>query len=260
MDFNLSGRIALVSGSGRGIGMGIADVLLSEGCSVFVNDIDSVRLDTAVRILRTRTNTERAFPVLGDLTDTDTIAEAFATVEKALGEAPDIVIANIGSGRSVPGWDVSDDEWLRMFNLNFFGTVRLCREAIRAMEKRGGGAIICIASIAGCEAIAAPVAYSTAKAAVLSFVKNTADAVAPLNIRINAISPGNVFFEEGTWDIKMKQDRENALEYIRTYVPLNDFATPSDIGHATAFLASDRARFITGTNFVVDGGQVRKFI
>lgn len=260
MDLNLSNKIALVSGSSSGIGKGIAEVMLREGCTVFLNGRDEDKLNNSLNELRDKTSIGNIYKICTDLTITQNINKALDLILKQSGRCPDIVIANIGSGRSVKGWDVDDDEWLRMFNLNFFASVRLCRESIRVMKESGGGNIVCISSIAGCEAIPAPIPYSAAKAAVLSFIKNTADIAAQYNIRINAVSPGNVLFEGGTWDRKLKENKDNVMEYINRSVPMRGFAFPEDIGNAVVFLASDKAKFITGANFVVDGGQARKFI
>lgn len=260
MNLGLSGKVALVSGSSRGIGKAIAEVLLEEGCIVFINGRDKNTLNNAIKELKEKTFKSDVYEICSDLTITENIVKAFETILTKVGKSPDIVVANIGSGRSVAGWDVNDEEWLRMFNLNFFGAVRLCRESIKYMKSKGGS-IVCISSIAGCEAFpSAPLPYSTAKAALLSFVKNTADLIAQYNIRINVVSPGNVYFEGGTWDIKLKENKNVVMEYINKVVPMKGFASPYDIAYMVAFLVSEKAKFITGSNFVVDGGQVRKYI
>lgn len=260
IDLNLNGKIALVSGSGRGIGKAIAGILLSEGCTVFINGRDEKTLNTTAEELRNKTPLHKIYKICSDLTITENIKSALDFIYNKTQKYPEIIVANIGSGKSVSGWDIDDEEWLRMFNLNFFGAVRLCREAVRVMTEHGGGSIVCISSIAGCEAIPAPLPYSIAKAALLSFVKNCANEVAQYKIRINAVSPGNVLFEGGTWDRKLKENKDAVLSYLNNAVPLKGFASPDDIAYMTAYLVSDYARFITGSNFIVDGGQVKKFI
>lgn len=260
MNLNLTGKIALVSGSSRGIGKTIAEVLLREGCFVFINGREENTLKDALHDLKEKTSNNNASKICNDLAITQNIRTALKTIKKDIGRHPDIVIANIGSGRSVAGWDVDDDEWLRMFNLNFFGAVRLCREAIRVMKNNRGGNIVCISSIAGCESISAPLPYSTAKTAILSFVKNTGNIVAKYGIRINAVSPGNVLFKGGTWDMKLRENKDEVMNYINNVVPMKDFATPYDIAYMVAFLVSEKAKFITGSNYILDGGQMRKFI
>lgn len=259
MELNLKGKVALVSGSSRGIGKGIAEILLAHGCRVFINGRDKTRLDKVAEEMGSKDYPGKVFQIDGDLTVTQRIKDSLDSIVRDHGSL-DIVVANIGTGRSVAGWDIDDEEWLRMIDINLLSAVRLCRESIRVMKERKSGSIVCISSIAGCEAISAPLPYSAAKAALLNFVKNTSNIVADHGIRINAISPGNVLAEGGTWERKINEDRDKVMSYINSTVPLKDFATPSDIGNLALYLVSDLARFITGANFVIDGGQVRKFI
>lgn len=258
MDLKLTDKVAVVSGSSRGIGKAIAYTLLREGASVYITGRDEKDLSAAYEGFNQQFD-GKVFSFCGDLTNTESIKRLMENVVDEHMKL-DIVVSNIGSGRSVAGWDVDDEEWTRMFNINFHGTVKLCREAIRVMKETAKGSIVCISSIAGVEAIAAPVPYSSAKAALLSFVKNTSDIAAQYGVRINAVSPGNVLFEGGTWKAKLRENKNRVMEYIDKVVPLKAFASPEDIAEMVAFLASDRAKFVTGANFIIDGGQVRKII
>jgi 3-oxoacyl-[acyl-carrier protein] reductase len=120
--------------------------------------------------------------------------------------------------------------------------------------KKSKGVLLFISSIAGMEAFGAPTDYSTAKSAIIALAKNMARKLAP-NIRVNVIAPGNVYFEGGSWDEKIKQDKIRVDEIIKSTVPMNRFATPQEIADSAVFLCSNRASFITGTTLVVDGGQ-----
>ena len=260
MELNLSNKIALVSGSGRGIGKAVAEMLIEEGCIVFLNDLEEDVLQKTVEEFRNRTFSDNIHSICSNLVKTENIKSALNKIFDMTGRIVDIAVANIGTGKSITGWDVEDAEWERMFNMNFFGAARLCRESLRVMRQKGDGSIVCIASIAGVESIPAPVTYSAAKAALLSFVKNTADIAARFGVRLNAVSPGNVMFEGSTWDNKLKENPADVMDYINKTVPLKGFADARDIAKMVAFLASDAAQFITGSNFIVDGGQVRKFI
>lgn len=257
---NLENRTALISGSSRGIGRAIADAFLAEGMTVFVNGRDRAALDLAISEMKSRYPDAKVHPICADLIKTENVISALDQAFRVVGRFPDVVVANVGSGRSNPGVEVEDGEWERMFDINLFGAVRLVREAVRRMKDAGGGSIVCVSSIAGCEASTAPLSYSAAKAALLSFVKNASDLVAKHHIRINAVSPGNVMFEGGVWDRKLKENREQVMGYINSSVPLQRFATPQEIAEVVAFLVSDKAAFVTGTNVVVDGGQLRKII
>lgn len=260
MELKLNNTTAFIAGSSRGIGKAIGEVLAAEGCKVFLSGRDPGAVEAAVQDVRRKTANQMVFSISGDMTDTISIARALDEVQARVGAFPDSIIASIGTGRSVAGWDVSDEEWTRMLDMNLLGAVRLTREFVRRTKGRGMGTVICIASIAGCDSIPAPIPYSAAKAALLSFVKNTSDAIAQHGIRINAISPGNVLFEGGTWDRKIRENRDAVAEYIDRVVPMKGFATPEDIAWMAAYLLSEKAKFVTGSNFVVDGGQTRKFL
>jgi len=258
----LQGKVALVSGSSNGIGKGIARVLLSEGATVFITGRNKERLERACSELKAgfgSNGNKKIFKFKGDLGKTGTVKRLMDSIIKKQGRL-DIVVANIGSGRSKPGWDINDDYFQESFNVNFFPAVRLARESLKIMTGQKSGNIVFISSIAGCEAIPAPVPYSAAKAALLTYVKNTSDIVAGHGIRMNAISPGNIYFKEGTWDRKLKENRAAVNKYIKSSVPMQRLGTPEDIGHAVSFLASDRASFITGSNLIVDGGQIRRIL
>ncbi len=125
------------------------------------------------------------------------------------------------------------------------------------MVERKRGAIIFVGSIAGVESSPAPLAYSSAKAALLNYVKNLARQVAEDGIRVNAVAPGNILFEGGSWVKHLEARREEVLRYIESEVPMKRFGKPEEIADAVAFLASARASFVTGACLVADGGQTR---
>lgn len=252
---DLANKIALVSGSSRGIGKGIAYHLLSHGAIVYLTGRSENELEKTCQELRQHF-TEQVCKIRADMNDTATIAGVLKTITEENGSI-DIVIANIGSGRSKMGWDVPDSLWEESLNVNFMGAVRLSRECLRYMMATKRGSIIFIASIAGVETIAAPIPYSCSKAALLAYMKNTAHIAAKSGIRMNAISPGNIFFAGGTWDTRFRESPEPTQEYIRENVPLQRFGTPDDIGSLVCYLVSDDASFITGSNFIIDGGQTR---
>ena len=258
MDLGLKDKVAVVSGSTRGIGKAVAAGLLEEGCVVYITGRDGDTLEAVWEDFSERYDGS-VFKFKGDLTVTGEVETLIKTVMDGHGRV-DVAVANIGSGSSVPGFDVDDDEWERVMALNFFGAVRFSRAALRHMVERRSGSVVFIGSIAGMEAIPAPLPYSTAKCALLSYSKNAADLVGKDGVRVNVVSPGNVLFDGGTWDRKLKEDRAGVESYIERAVPLKRFCTPEEVADAVCFLASERAAFVTGANFVVDGGQVRKIL
>ena len=256
MDLGLKDKVSLVSGSSRGIGKAIAYGLLKEGAIVYITGRNKEMLNAAYSDLKLQFD-DKVCKFDGDLTSTNTIKELLATIINKHGKL-DIVVANIGSGRFNPGWDVEDELWMKSFDINFFSSVKLSREAIRVMIPQKSGNIVFISSIAGCEAIPAPVEYSSAKSALLSYVKNTSNLVASMGIRLNAVSPGNIYFEGGTWDIKLNENKKAVEKYIKESVPMQKLGRAEEISDAVCFLSSDRASFVTGANFVVDGGQIKR--
>ena len=245
-------KVALVTGSSSGIGKAIAKELLQNGYIVYISGRTLQKLVQ----LSNELDSNRIKIICSDLNIDVNIQNAITTIlenEKRL----DLVVSNIGSGKSISGWDVHINEYKRVFDINFFNAVSLSNHSINAMKEHGGH-IIFIASIAGCESLGAPIAYSSAKTALLSFSKNLSNNVSKFNIRVNCISPGNVMFEGSTWDDKVKKNEKLVQAYIKNNVPLNRFATVEDISKTVMYL--EQSGFVTGSNIVVDGGQLNKII
>jgi 3-oxoacyl-[acyl-carrier protein] reductase len=127
------------------------------------------------------------------------------------------------------------------------------------MVEAGRGSIVLIASIVGLESVNAPLPYSAAKAALISYAKNLGREVARRGVRVNAVAPGNVLFDGGSWARKLAENPDRVRQYIDREVPAGRFGAPAEIADLVAFLASDRATFITGACMVVDGGQTRSY-
>ena len=255
MDLRLLDRVAFVAGSSKGIGRAIAFALLREGCRVCITGRDLTALEEAGDSLR-RQFGERVHCVSGDLTDASAIDAALQSVQRLWGGV-DIVIANLGSGRGTPGWNQEPAEWDRLFNLNFFGSVRLAQASIPYMQSRGGN-ILFIASIVAVEATRAPLPYSAAKAALVNYSKNLSRAIADLGIRVNCIAPGNVLFPGGSWERHLEQRREEVENYISSEVPQRRFGTPEEIADLAAYMVSPVSAFATGQCYIIDGGQTRR--
>jgi 3-oxoacyl-[acyl-carrier protein] reductase len=255
MDLGLKDRVAFVAGSSRGIGNSIAYALLREGCRVCITGRDAAALDEASKSLGT-IFAERVHSISGDLTDRSVIDAAFASVKQLWGGV-DILVANLGSGRGKPGWELEQEEWDRLFNMNFFGSVRLAQAAIPHLPSPGGN-ILFIASIVAVEATAAPLPYSSAKAALVNYSKNLSRAVAAQGIRVNCLAPGNVLFPGGSWERHLRERREEVERYISTEVPQKRFGTPEEIADFAAYLVSPVSGFATGECYIMDGGQTRR--
>ena len=185
-------------------------------------------------------------------------ADEFALLELRLQiiqqwEHLDGVIANVGDGRSVPDAIPDAEQWSKVWQTNFETALNTARVFLPLL-KESMGSLLFISSIAGLEAIGAPVDYSTAKSAVIAFAKNLARKVAP-EVRVNVIAPGNVHFPRSSWEEKIQTDPKIIEQMLQTKVPMKRFGTPQEIADAAVFLCSARASFITGSVMVVDGGQ-----
>jgi 3-oxoacyl-[acyl-carrier protein] reductase len=258
MDLSLQNRVALVAGSSRGIGKAIAAAFLREGCRVCITGRTEAPLLTTLAEFEAEFGKERAISFCGDLTDAAVIEQALRKTH-GLWSRLDVLVANLGSGSGQPGWQVENEEWERLFRLNFWGSVELAQAAVPLLKENQHGALLFIASITGVEATPAPLAYSAAKAALINYSKNLASQVAKLGVRVNCIAPGNVLFAGGTWERHLEKDKNKVMQFIDSSVPLARFGTPEEIAGIAVFLCSDAATFITGACFKADGGQTRSY-
>ncbi len=251
IDLELADRRVLVAGSSRGIGLAIAQTFLAEGARVAITGRDRPRLAGAVR--HSRAAGRRVTSFSGDLTKTRVAERCCATVANRFGGL-DVLVSNLGLGKLPRGWDVPDGVWAIALQQNLLGSMRLVRAAVPFLKASNNGSIVLIASAAGLEDIGAPLAYSTAKAALVAAGKGLSRQLAPYGIRVNVVAPGHVIFSGGRWE-EIRRERPAATRrMIRASVPLRRFGRPEDIAAAVAFLCSGPASFITGACLVADGG------
>lgn len=247
-------KIAFVAGSSRGIGKEIARVLLREQYCTLITGRESSCLSASFDEF-SRTFGSDVVSFSGDLTKSDAIHQALETIQRVWQRPIDALIVNVGTGRGNIGWNLSEADWQSAFETNFWCAVRLAQASIPTMTR--GSTITFIASIAGLERLPAPLPYSAAKAALVSYAKNLSAAVAGLSIRVNCVAPGNILFPGGSWDARLRQTRDETLQYINSEVPSKRLGTPEEVAEVVAFLCSAKASFITGSCIVVDGGQSR---
>lgn len=252
MKLDLEGRVALVSGASRGIGLAIAKALAAEGAKLALAARGLDGLKAAAKEIGGETSIHAA-----DVTDPAAAAGLVREVEQRWSQI-DVLVCNAGSGTSVPPGQETAAEWRRVIDLNLFAATNVI-EAARPVMGRGNGerAIVCVSSICGLAALGAPVTYSAAKAALNATVRGLARPLALEGIRINAVAPGNILFDGGTWARKIAENKSAVDDMLGREVALRRLGKPEEIADVVAFLASPRAAFITGTVVVADGGQLR---
>lgn len=256
MDLGLKDKVVLVTGSSRGIGRTIASSFLLEGARVIITGRDGSTLNETLGEFLNQYGAEFVCAYQGDLTNLDDIAKCVNLSVRKFNRI-DILIANIGTGKSKYGLVADLSEWERMLKLNLMGSINIVREVAPLMKQNGGGSIVFISSIAGCEVLGAPLTYSVAKSGLISASKNLSHILAKDNIRVNTVAPGNIFWKGGRWEEIIKENPDIIENYIKKNVPMQRFGKPGEVADAVLFLVSERASFITGACLVVDGGETR---
>ena len=171
----------------------------------------------------------------------------------------DILVNNVGLAKGSDIVGTSDEEWQEAFDQTLFPAVRASRLAVPLMRKRGGGAIVMIASIWGRES-GGRMTYNAVKAAEISLAKAMAQQLAADNIRVNSVAPGSIRFPGGSWDRRVEADPEGMAEFVKRELPFGRFGRPEEVGAVVSFLASPRASWISGASVPVDGCQSRSLI
>ena len=258
MDLGLRDKVVVVAGSSRGIGYAIAEGFLAEGARVAVSGREREPLELAASELAQRHGNDRVAWSAGDLAVPEARESLLEATRERLG-APDCVVLNVGTGSGKAGWEVDPEDWARSFDANLWTSVRMAESALPGLLERDAGSLVFVASIVGVESVSAPLPYSTAKSALVTYAKGLARELGPRGVRVNCVAPGNVLFPGGSWDEKVQADPERWHGYVETEVPLGRFGDPAEIAAAVVFLASEPAAFITGECLVVDGGQTRRW-
>jgi 3-oxoacyl-[acyl-carrier protein] reductase len=244
----LEGKSAVVTGAGRGIGRAIAKKFLQEGAQVFICDLDRDRLADAREELAAL-GTVRGEVV--DVTSRDDVEDLVGQARAAFGRI-DILANNAGISRFEEFLEITDKDWDDTLAVNLTG-VFLCSQVVaREMKDQGSGAIVNMASTNGILGEPGLAHYNASKAGVVLLSKTMAIELAPYNIRVNSICPGFILTD-------LQLESGMAEEEIRAYtskIALNRYGRVEEVANAFAFLASDEASFITGTELVVDGGQI----
>jgi 3-oxoacyl-[acyl-carrier protein] reductase len=239
-----------------GIGQAIATVLAREGASVLLFDKEAARAEATLATLEEHPGRGAVF--VGDVSKPEDCAAMVAAAIDTFGGL-DILVNNVGLARGAGITGTPDDVWQEAFDQTMFPAVRASRLAVPYLRRRGGGAIIMIASIYGREA-GGRMTYNAVKAAEISLAKSMARELAPDNIRVNSVAPGSILFQGGSWHRRQQEDPEGIAAFIGRELPFGRFGRADEVGSVVAFLASSRASWISGATVTVDGCQSRSQI
>ena len=248
MDMGLRDKVAVVTGGATGIGAAIAESLAKEGCVVWLADRDGGEAERTARGFAAKGL--RASSVVMDVTAPEQVAAAIGRV-RCEDRRLDVLVCNAGVLKTRPFRESPPEDWKEVVDVNLLGVVHCIREAVAGMAENGGGRIVNIASISAMRGGGSlgNTLYGTTKAGVVALTLGLARELGPIGITVNAVAPAVA-------DTRMTRAvlSEEVRQRIVARIPLGRLATPAEIADAVTFLASDRARFVTGAVLPVDGG------
>lgn len=259
MDLYLRDKVAIVTGSSRGLGFASARALAAEGSRVTLCARGSDALVAAASALvEEGRDPADILTVVADVSTDDGAAAVVDQTIERFGRV-DILVNNVGKAGGGDIVSTSDADWQGALDQTLFPAIRMSRRVVPHMRRSGAGVILMIASIWGRES-GGRMTYNAVKAAEISLAKAMAQQLATDLIRVNSICPGSIAFEGGSWWKRQQDDPAGMAEFVRREIPMGRFGRAEEVGDVVAFLASPRANWITGASIVVDGGQSRSNI
>ncbi|MDR3416678.1 MAG: SDR family NAD(P)-dependent oxidoreductase [Nevskia sp.] len=245
----LQGKVALVTGAGRGIGLTTAAVLAREGAHVVVTGRDQAQLDGACAGIAAEQPAAQLTPLVCDVSRPDSVRDTFQAVFK-LTRKLDVLVSNAGVLDDALIGMVTEAQIRRVFETNTFGVLYCAQYASRLMQRAGGGSIVNLASIIGVTGNVGQAVYAGSKAAVIGITRSLAKELAPQNIRVNAIAPG--FIDTG---MARSIGPDKFTERVAS-IKLGRIGTPEEVARVALFLASELSSYVTGQVIGVDGGML----
>jgi 3-oxoacyl-[acyl-carrier protein] reductase len=253
MDLGLTNKVALITGSSRGLGLASARALSAEGCRVMLTARGADALQTAALELQVIGGPDAVRSHSGDLSTEEAVGGAIDATVREFGGL-DILVNNMGLARGADLLQTSDTEWREAIDQTLMPAIRASRLAVPHLRRRGGGVIVFITSIWGRES-GGRMTYNAVKAAETSLAKSLAQQLAADNIRVVGVAPGSILFPGGSWHRRQEADPIGIAEFIKRDLPFGRFGRADEVGDVVAFVASPRASWISGASIVVDGCQ-----
>lgn len=252
MDLGLADKVAIVTGSSRGLGLAIARSLAEEGCRVCLSARGQEGLAQATAELGSE---EKVLAVAADLSTRDGVEAVVARTVERFGGL-DILVNNVALAGGAGLLDTPDETWQEAFDHTLLPAVRASRAAVPHLRARGGGVIAVVASIWGRES-GGRMAYNAIKAAEISFAKAASRELAKDGIRVFSVAPGSILFPGGSWWKRREADPGAIAAFVERELPFGRFGRAEEVGDVVAFLCSARASWVSGASIVIDGGQSR---
>jgi 3-oxoacyl-[acyl-carrier protein] reductase len=260
MNLNVRGKVAMIGGASRGLGLGVARALAAEGAVVSIASRDKGAIDAAAETLKHETGTE-ALAIAADLSSPAAIAEWHRATMARFGGV-DLLFANTGGPPPGPALGFDDDAWRAGFELLVLSVLRLVRLAVPSMKTRGGGAILVSTSSSVKEPIANLAISNVLRASVGALAKTLSVELAPSKIRVNQLIPGRIDTDRVRQLDAVNAQRagvapEEQQKRAAAAIPIGRYGTAEEFGRVGAFLLSDAASYITGASVQVDGGLIK---
>jgi 3-oxoacyl-[acyl-carrier protein] reductase len=255
MDLGLRNRVAIVTGSSRGLGKATAMALAAEGARVVLNGRTESALEETTAEIRSAGGVVE--PVAADVRTEAGCGLLVEKAQQAFGPV-NILVNNVGGG-SAESLMASDSDWNDAIDWTFWPSLRMTRLVAPAMRERRWGVIVMVSSIYGRE-LGGRSSYQVVKSAQISLAKALAKELAPDNVRVLSVAPGSILFPGGGWWRRQQADPEGMAAFVSQEMPLGRFGRPEEVGGVIAFLCSDRASLVTGASIPIDGCQGRTLI
>ena len=264
MELGIEGRVAIVSGSSKGMGRATAYALAQEGAYVVVCARGRDELERTASDIAEATSPRQVLPVVADLCRPEDVEHLVRETARQWGHV-DIVVNNVGGPPPGQAWELSEQQWQAGLEVSFYSVVRLCRLTLPMMRERKWGRIVNVLSAAVKEPEDNLALSTVGRAAVAAYAKLLSQELAPSNITVNNALPGSIETDRLRLVAEMQarfhgRDPRAGLDHRRAQIPMGRFGRPEEMAALICFLVSERAAFITGTSVLVDGGQVKALV